>query len=122
MAQQAYPDSKIHGANMGPSWVRSAPDGPHEPCYQGSYDPVHLGVVALKTLGLNSRKVHEFIIRMLRGGLINIFYVDQYIVFGRMDYSKSTVLKWAPVNVLSFLLTYNAFQLITECRISVEIN
>ena len=24
-----YPDSKIHGANMGPTWVLSAPDGPH---------------------------------------------------------------------------------------------
>ena len=24
-----FPDSKIHGANMGPSWVLSAPDGPH---------------------------------------------------------------------------------------------
>ena len=23
------PDSKIHGANMGPTWVLSAPDGPH---------------------------------------------------------------------------------------------
>ena len=23
------PDSKVHGANMGPTWVRSAPDGPH---------------------------------------------------------------------------------------------
>ena len=29
------PDSKVHGANMGPTWVLSAPDGPHEPCYQG---------------------------------------------------------------------------------------
>ena len=33
------PDSKVHGANMGPNWVLSAPDGPHvgphEPCYQG---------------------------------------------------------------------------------------
>ena len=27
------PDSKIHGANMGPTWVLSAPDGPHEPCF-----------------------------------------------------------------------------------------
>ena len=25
----AYPDSKVHGANMGPTWVLSAPDGPH---------------------------------------------------------------------------------------------
>ena len=25
----AYPDSKVHGANMGPTWNLSAPDGPH---------------------------------------------------------------------------------------------
>ena len=31
------PDKKVHGANMGPAWVLSAPDGPHEPCYQGSW-------------------------------------------------------------------------------------
>ena len=24
-----YPDSKVPGANMGPTWVLSAPDGPH---------------------------------------------------------------------------------------------
>ena len=24
-----YPDSKVHGAYMGPIWVMSAPDGPH---------------------------------------------------------------------------------------------
>ena len=23
------PDSKVHGANMGPTWALSAPDGPH---------------------------------------------------------------------------------------------
>ena len=23
------PDSKVHGANMGPTWVLSGPDGPH---------------------------------------------------------------------------------------------
>ena len=23
------PDSNVHGANMGPTWVLSAPDGPH---------------------------------------------------------------------------------------------
>ena len=28
-------DSKVHGANMGPTWVLSAPCWPHEPCYQG---------------------------------------------------------------------------------------
>ena len=34
------PDSKVHGAHMGPTWGRQGPDGPpcwpHEPCYQGS--------------------------------------------------------------------------------------
>ena len=34
--RDAYSDSKVHGANMGPTWVLSAPDGPHVPCYQGS--------------------------------------------------------------------------------------
>ena len=24
-----YPDSKVHGANMGSTWVLSSPDGPH---------------------------------------------------------------------------------------------
>ena len=24
-----YPDSKVHGANLGPTWVLSAPGGPH---------------------------------------------------------------------------------------------
>ena len=31
----SIPDSKVHGANMGPTWDLSAPDGPHESCYQG---------------------------------------------------------------------------------------
>ena len=25
----SYPDNKVHGANMGPTWVLSAPGGPH---------------------------------------------------------------------------------------------
>ena len=31
------PDSKVHGANMGPTWVLLAPCWPHDPCYQRSY-------------------------------------------------------------------------------------
>ena len=33
-------DSKVRGANIGPTWVLSAPGGPmlgHKPCYQGSH-------------------------------------------------------------------------------------
>ena len=32
-----YPDSKVHGANMGPPGPRWAPCWPHELCYLGSY-------------------------------------------------------------------------------------
>ena len=36
------PGSKVHGANMGPIWVLSAPGWspcrPYEPCYQGPYE------------------------------------------------------------------------------------
>ena len=35
-----YPDSKAHGANMGPTWVLSAPDGPH-------VGPMNLAIRAL---------------------------------------------------------------------------
>ena len=27
---QHYPDSKVHVANMGPTWILPAPDGPHD--------------------------------------------------------------------------------------------
>ena len=29
------PDSKVHGANMGPIWGRYDPGGLHELCYRG---------------------------------------------------------------------------------------
>ena len=34
-----HPDSKVHGANMEPTWVLSAPDGPH-------VDPINLAIWA----------------------------------------------------------------------------
>ena len=36
---QCHPDSKVHGANMGPTWVLSAPDGPH-------VGPMNLAIMA----------------------------------------------------------------------------
>ena len=43
-----YPDSKVHGANMGPTWVLSAPDGP----YVG---PIHLALRIFKTDWLENK-------------------------------------------------------------------
>ena len=39
--QNKFPDSKVHGANMGPTWVLSAPDGPH-------IGPMNIAVKELK--------------------------------------------------------------------------
>ena len=33
-----YPNSKVHGANMGPIWGRQDPDGPHA----GNVDNQHV--------------------------------------------------------------------------------
>ena len=29
LASRVIPDNKVHGANMGPTWVLSSPGGPH---------------------------------------------------------------------------------------------
>ena len=41
---QQSPDNKVHGANMGPTWVFSAPDGPHELCYQQGAGPMNFAI------------------------------------------------------------------------------
>ena len=37
LSYQCTPDSKVHGANMGPTRPRRAPCWPHELCYQGCF-------------------------------------------------------------------------------------
>ena len=49
-------DSKVHGANMGPIWVLSAQDWPHEPCYQG-HDCVVVCLDELRTK--SSLRIHR---------------------------------------------------------------
>ena len=39
------PDSKVHGANMGPTWVLSAPDGPHVgPMNLAIWEEIHVSM------------------------------------------------------------------------------
>ena len=38
MVMHAYPDSKVNGAHMGPTWVLSAPGGPH-------FGPMNLAIL-----------------------------------------------------------------------------
>ena len=52
---QTDPDSNVHGANMGPTWVLSAPDGPHfGPCYQGKLADTEWGTSSYVTPVLHS--------------------------------------------------------------------
>ena len=46
----AIPDSKVHGANMGPTWVLSAPDGPH-------VGPMNISIWDMVSLGHNELKI-----------------------------------------------------------------
>ena len=48
------PDSKVHGANMGPTWVLSAPDGPH-------VGPMNLAIRGTRPL-IYCEWIHFFII------------------------------------------------------------
>ena len=53
------PDGKVHGANMGPTWVLSAPDGPHVgPMNFAIRDfTVMVGVLFNPRMGLPSLKI-----------------------------------------------------------------
>ena len=42
-----YPDSNVHGANMGPTWVLLAPCWPHEPCFLGYHISVTKPAVSI---------------------------------------------------------------------------
>ena len=42
---ERYPNSNVHGANMGPIWVLSAPDGPH-------VGPTNIAIRVPKTMGI----------------------------------------------------------------------
>ena len=52
VVHQACPNSKVHGANTGPTWVLSAPDGPH-------IGPINLAIRVVKVLKRGSLPVYE---------------------------------------------------------------
>ena len=52
LKMQTFPDSKVQGANMGPTWVLSAPDGPH-------VAPMNLAIRVLRLLAPNADDVES---------------------------------------------------------------
>ena len=45
------PDSKVYGVNMGPTWVLSAPDGPH-------VGPMNLAITDLTSMQVGSHVMY----------------------------------------------------------------
>ena len=68
-----FPDSKVHGANMGPIWGRQDPGGPHEPCYLSSSQNIR------ETTPMESHKIVSFYNNMIccTDRLIRSFLVHQ---------------------------------------------
>ena len=57
---QYCPDSKVHGANMGPTWVLSAADGPHVgPMNVAIRVALHWEIHPCPCHDINMRKIHK---------------------------------------------------------------
>ena len=53
--QYLYPDGKVHGAKMGPTWVLSAPDGSH-------VDPMNLIAIRVVLMTICHRRIKTEVI------------------------------------------------------------
>ena len=75
-----YPDSKVHVANMGPTWVLSAPDGPHVG---------HMNLAIRDTLGLQQDILDSITLKS------QIFYTNPSIALSRNHaHYSSLVVSW----------------------------
>ena len=118
-----YQDSKIHGANMGPTWVLSAPDGPHvgpmnlaiRVALLGRDDPTVTGcvfiVARLNKLWTNNRvacdlrhyAVHSMMkLRTVRNIILTMtsLFICSITLTPR---PQSLSEEWAPVKTTSYL-------------------
>ena len=67
-----HPDSKVHGANMGPTWVLSAPDGPH-------VGPMNLAIRVVICEKVNIMDADGLIMKYLAGTMFtynNLVYIQ----------------------------------------------
>ena len=69
LTSQNYPDSKVNGANMWPTWILSAPDGPH----------IGYMNLAIRVHGCVSKLTSEtYQAKFWNAMKINSFYLRQY--------------------------------------------
>ena len=70
-----YPDSKVYGTNMGPTWVLSAPDGPH-------VGPMNLAIRVYKP---DQDRTLSFIIGFLNGDVKAPEQLNYQVMMCRKD-------------------------------------
>ena len=79
----AYPDCKIHGANVGPTWVLSAPGGPH-------VGPINLAIRVVA--GIYGRSVWlMFTEKIHNDTVMPLFKASSDVVWTCGDFSGRTV-------------------------------
>ena len=91
-----YPDSKVHGANMGPTWVLPAPDEPHD-------GPINFVIwVATRQEMLLWSTITRTCLPVIQNRIISVIYI-LYVFFQIQDlkyqnifYGKQSVF-WACV-------------------------
>ena len=86
-----YPDSKIHGANMGPNWVLSAPDGP-------DVGPMNLVIRAGTLSSFSSRW---------------ILYVDRVI---DLQMSRNDLMEWQGIRALVLVDIPDSYSTSIQCQ------
>ena len=85
IADQLYPDSKVHGANMGPIWGRQDPGGPH-------VGPMNFAIwVCLK-------------LRLLE--CVSSHYVEMRVIETRISINQTGAIYW-DVRHKQIILLYN---------------
>ena len=59
---QKIPDGKVHGANMGPTWVLSAPCGPHVGFMNlAIWDISHLTQLLVEVIGYEKKRYFQIL-------------------------------------------------------------
>ena len=105
--QHPVPESKVHGANMGPTWVLSAPDGPH-------VGPMNLAIRGLILLfGIFSSSYDNIIGLLLRDLTDDISTLVQVMAWS----VRQQAIAWANVDpVLWWHKTYDVIRLWWACK------
>ena len=101
-----YPDSKVHGANMGPNWVLSAPDGPRVGPMNLAIREAHLTLI----MPLMSEWVIKFN-GLSRTAVTEVHVLNEHEVFDQYgSFSKIMSYLSHPVSLVELLIKWLCYR------------